>query len=84
MKISALPRADDALAAANALAPKTPWGKREKDELVKLVTDRKSTVSRYEDALATHDDDAMLASLKEQIDLEKRAATLKQAIDQGP
>jgi hypothetical protein len=84
LKISALPAADDALAAANALAPKTEWGKTQKAELVKLATDRKVTISRYEEALSKHDDDAMLASLKEQIDIEKRAATLKRDIEKGP
>ena len=84
LKISALPAADEALAAANALAPKTDWGKKEKDELVKLVTDRKATISRYEEALSKHEDDAMLASLKEQIDIEKRAADLKRDIEKGP
>ena len=84
LKISALPAADDALAAAKALAPKTDWGRKEKDELVKLVTDRKVTISRYEEALSKHDDDAMLASLKEQIDIEKRAAGLKSDIEKGP
>ena len=84
LKISALPAADEAIGAAKALAPKTDWGKKEKDELVKLVTDRKITISRYEEALAKHDDDAMLVSLKEQIDLEKRAAQLKRDIDRGP
>lgn len=84
LKISALPAADEALAAANALAPKTDWGRKEKDELVKLVTDRKLTISRYEEALSKHDDDAMLASLKEQIDIEKRAAGLKRDIEKGP
>jgi hypothetical protein len=84
LKISALPAADDALAACNALAPKSDWGKKQKDELVKLVTDRKATISRYEEALSKHDDDAMLASLKEQIDIEKRAANLKREIDKGP
>ena len=84
LKISALPAADEALAAANALAPKTDWGRKEKDELVKLVTDRKGTISRYEEAASKHDDDAMLASLKEQIDIERRAANLKGEIDKGP
>ena len=84
MKISALPAADDALAAANALAPKTDWGRKRKDELVKLTSDRKGTISRYEDAMSHHDDDAMLASLKEQIEIEKRAAAWKREIDKGP
>jgi len=84
LKIPALAAADEALAAANALAPKTDWGRKEKEELVKLVTDRKGTISRYEEALSKHDDDAMLASLKEQIDIEKRAANLKLEIDKGP
>jgi len=84
LKISALPAADEALAAANALAPKTDWGRSRKDELVKLTSDRKGTISRYEDALAKHDDDTMLASLKEQIGIEKRAAALKREIDKGP
>jgi len=84
LKISALPAADEALAAANALAPNTDWGRSRKDELVKLTSDRKGTISRYEDALAKHDDDTMLASLKEQIGIEKRAAALKREIDKGP
>lgn len=84
LKISALPAADEALAASNALAPKSEWGRKKKDELVKLTADRKGTISRYEEALAKHDDDAMLTSLKEQIDIEKRAAALKRDIDQGP
>jgi hypothetical protein len=84
LKRTAAPAADDALAAANAVSPRTAWGKKEKDALVALVRDRKDEVGRYERALRGTDMDEKVAAVEKQLAIEKRASALSQEIDRGP
>lgn len=68
--------ANDALSRAQALEPKTAWGKDHKDRLVKLIGDRKAEVPRYAAALRSGDVEARLDVLQKQVDQEKRALDL--------
>jgi hypothetical protein len=72
----AMSAANDALSRAQALDPKTTWGKDRKDRLVKLLTDRKDEVPRYAAALRSGDLEARLDVLQKQVDQEKRALDL--------
>lgn len=84
MKRTAVPAADDAVKAANAIDAKTAWGRKEKDALVSLARDRKDEVGRYEGALRGTDLDAKLAALQKQLEIEQRAAALELEVDRGP
>jgi hypothetical protein len=78
------PAADAAIAAAEAVAPRSPWGRAKKDALVTLERDRKGAVAPFETALHGDDLDAKLAAYEKQLDLERRAQTLAHDIETGP
>lgn len=72
LKRTAEAAANAAVDAANALAPRTPWGRDEKAKLVALESERRDEVARYESALRGDDLDKRLAALEKQLELEKR------------
>jgi hypothetical protein len=84
LKGTAEPAADEALAAANALTPRSTWGRTKKGSLVALVTDRKAEMLRYEKAMSGASDEEKLVALTKQVDIETRAAALMEEIDRGP
>jgi hypothetical protein len=84
LKRKAGPAADDAITAADAVAPRSAWGRKEKKALVALEHDRKAELERYARALGGGDAEAKLAALKGQVDVEKRAKSLSEEIDRGP
>lgn len=78
------PDAERAVAAAEGLAPRSPWGKKERDALVALEHDRKDELDRYEKALRSGDLDEKLAALKKQLELERRAKDIAEEVARGP
>ncbi len=70
-----------AVDAANAIAPRTTWGKTEKTTLVALETERRDSVERYESALRGTDLDEKLEAVQKQIDLEKRVLAFSTEIE---
>jgi hypothetical protein len=84
LKRTAEPAADQALATANALAPRTDWGRKEKDALTALERDRKDEVGRYEAALRSGDVEQKIAALKKQLDIEQRAKGIAEEVAAGP
>jgi len=84
LKRSGEPAAKQASDAAAALAPRSAWGRAQRDALVALERDRSDELAKYETALAAKDDDATVASLERQIALEKRAKALWDEIHRGP
>lgn len=84
LKRTALPAADESMAAADGVSTRTPWGRKEKDTLVTFARDRKDELGKYEHALRGTDLDEKLAAIEKQLELEKRAQTIAQEIDRGP
>lgn len=84
LKRTASPAADQAVAAAETLAPRTPWGKKERDALVALEHDRKDELAHYESALRSGDLDDKVAALKKQLAIEQRAKSIAEEIARGP
>ncbi len=84
LKRTAEPAAQAAVDAANAVAPRTAWGRTEKAALVSIENDRKSEIARYESALAGTDLDAQLAAVEKQLELEKRVVAFSGEIERGP
>ena len=78
------PDAERAVAEAEGLAPRSPWGKKQKDALVALEHDRKDELDRYEKALRSGDLDEKLAALKKQLELEQRAKGIAEEVARGP
>jgi len=83
LKRTAEPAADSALAAANALAPRSDWGRKEKDALVALERDRKDEVGRYESALRSGDVEKKIDALKKQLEIEQRAKSIAEEVARG-
>ena len=83
MKRTGAPAADAAVASADALAPRTAWGKKEKDAIVALERDRKDELGRYESALRAGDAEAKLEALKKQLEIEKRAKAIAEEVARG-
>ena len=77
------PAADAAVASADALAPRTAWGKKERDAIVALERDRKDELGRYESALRAGDAEAKLEALKKQLEIEKRAKAIAEEVARG-
>ena len=84
LKRKSWPAADEAVAAAAALSPRSDWGKREKDALVALEHDRKEELAPYEAALRASDVNAKIGALKKQLEIELRAKKLAEEVDRGP
>ncbi len=83
LKRTSEPAAKAAFDGASSVAARTAWGKKQKTELVALVTDRKNAIDEYEVALESHVDELVLASMNKQIEIERRARTLFTEVDHG-
>lgn len=79
----AKPAADEAVAAAEHTAMKTPWGNERKAELVAILKDRQAEMPRYEAAVTGDDPERMLAAIQAQAAIERRALTTVAALRQG-
>ncbi len=75
-----LPATDAALTLAASTAITTAWGRTRKDELVAVLTERKTEIPKYAAALRAHDWDLELASVERQIAIEYRAMKVAEAI----
>jgi len=84
LKRTCEPEAEHAVAVAGGLAPRTAWGRKQKDGLVALERDRKAELARYEGALASGDPEKKLAAIESQLGVERRAVELSEEIDHGP
>jgi hypothetical protein len=84
LKRTAESAASAAVSAASAVAPRTAWGRQEKDALVSVETERRDEVERYERALSGADLEDKLAATEKQIDLERRAIALFAEISHEP
>ncbi len=65
---------------AKALAPKSDWGKARRGDLLALAKDRDRDLKAYADALRKGDEVAMLDALTHEIETDKKAEALEQAL----
>jgi hypothetical protein len=84
VKRVASPAGDEGVSKATAIAPRTTWGRTEKDSVVVLVSDRRREMEAYEHALRVGSDEEKLAAVTKQADIERRAAALAEEIERGP
>jgi hypothetical protein len=68
-----IPRADAALARAQAAVVTAPWAVACRAEWVGVLIDRRAELPRYAQALRQDDLDVRLAAMQEEVELEKRA-----------
>jgi hypothetical protein len=80
----AIPAADRAIHAAAAAQPESAWGRARRDDLLGAMNERREELPRFAAALRAQDAEAQLASMQKQIEIEKRAMTISQAIKDGP
>ncbi len=74
---AAVRRAEDD---ATALAPKSDWGKARRTDLLGLAKDRDRDLKSYAAALRKGDEMAMLDALTHEIETDKKAEALEQAL----
>ena len=77
----AMPAADEAVTAARAFHPTTPWGKARASDLASLTADRRRSMDDYAKALGGDDGNALLATIEAQKIIEKRALALWQSVE---
>lgn len=65
---------------ATALAPKSDWGKARRTDLLGLAKDRDRDLKSYAAALRKGDEMAMLDALTHEIETDKKAEALEQAL----
>jgi hypothetical protein len=65
---------------ATALAPKSDWGKARRADLLGLAKDRDRDLKSYAAALRHGDEEAMLGALTQEIETDKKAEALEQAL----
>lgn len=65
---------------AKALAPKSDWGKARRGDLLALSKDRDHDLKTYAAALRKGDETAMLDALTHEIETDKKAEALEQAL----
>jgi hypothetical protein len=83
LETSAAPAADRAIADADAAKMETPWGTARRDDLRRLLSDRRAEIPRYAAALRGTDLDAMLAAIEAQVGLQKRAVEAAASVAAG-
>jgi hypothetical protein len=84
LESKAIPAQDKAIAASVAPALESAWGRRERDELVAEMRDRRAEMMSSAAAIRADDFAKTLESLERQIDVEKRAIKTHDAIVAGP
>lgn len=64
--------------------PSTDWGRARHDELVKLATERRTSLTPYRAALVARDPERELAATEAELRIEKHAVAVAAAIRGGP
>lgn len=80
VKTKVIPHADANVTTAEALRPKTPWGKARAVDVTTLVRERRKSLDAYAAALAGDDGNALLAAIESQKLVEKRALSVWQGL----
>ena len=70
--------------AADALAPRSRWGKERAEAVKKLTRDRRASVSAYRSALASDELANVVASMEAQKSVEARAMAISSAVREEP
>ena len=63
------------LADSSAVTIKTEWGKGKRDQIKKVLVDRKSELPRYTEAVKSNDAEKLLSAIEAQAAIERRALT---------
>lgn len=77
----AKPAIEEGLRLADATAMKTEWGKAKREEVRKVLVDRKNELPRYTEAVKSNDAEKLLSAIEAQAAIERRALVAVEGIN---
>jgi hypothetical protein len=77
----AKPAIEEGLRVAGSANMKTEWGKTKRDQIQKVLVDRKNELPRYTDAVKSSDTEKLLSAIEAQAAIERRALAAVAGID---
>jgi hypothetical protein len=77
----AKPAIDEGLRLAGGATMKTDWGKTKREQIEKVLVDRKNELPRYTEAVKSNDAEKLLSAIEAQAAIERRALTAVAGID---
>jgi hypothetical protein len=77
----AKPAIEEGLRLADSATIKTDWGKGKRDQIQKILVDRKNELPRYTEAVKSNEAEKLLSAIEAQAAIERRALAAVAGID---